>query len=102
MEKQKEQEKVASLLKEAENKKIHKAINNQHFFFTLKKGENDQIFGSIRVEDILSEVKKLGFQLEKKQLLGFAPLNSLGDSEVKIRLGENLIAQVKVTITAEK
>jgi len=102
MEKQKEQEKAASLLKEAENKKIHKVINNQHFFFTLKKGENDQIFGSIRVEDILSEVKKLGFQLEKKQLLDFAPLNSLGDSEVKIRLGENLIAQVKVTITAEK
>ena len=76
-------------------------IYNQHFFFTLKKGENDQVFGSIRVEDILNEVKKLGFQLEKKQLLDFVPLSSLGDNEVKIRLGENLLAQIKITITAK-
>jgi len=102
MEKVKEQEKAAVLLKEAENKKIHQAINNQQFFFTLKKGENNQIFGSVRAEDILTEIKKLGFQLEKKQLLDFSPLNSSGDSLVKIRLSENLLAQIKITITVKK
>ena len=102
MEKVKEQEKAAVLLKEAENKKIHQAINNQQFFFTLKKGENNQIFGSVRTEDILTEIKKLGFQLEKKQLLDFTPLNSSGDSLVKIRLSENLLAQIKITITVKK
>jgi ribosomal protein L9 len=80
MEKVKEQEKAAALLKEAENKKIYQAINNQQFFFTLKKGEGDQIFGSVRAEDILNEVKKLGFQLEKKQLIDFTPLTNLGDN----------------------
>ena|SRR2546421_4246042 len=102
MEKAQEQEKAAALLKEAENKKIYKVINNQHFCFTLKKGENDQIFGSVRAEDILDEVKKLGFQLKKKQLLDFTPLTGLGDNEVKIRLSENLLAQIKIIITAEK
>ena len=100
-EKAQEQEKATKLLKEEENKKIHKAINNQQFFFTLKKGENDQIFGSVRAEDILNEVKKLGFQLEKKQLLDFVPLAEAGDSWVKIRLSENLLAQIKITITTE-
>jgi ribosomal protein L9 len=80
MEKAKEQEKAAVLLKEAENKKIHQAINNQQFFFTLKKGENNQIFGSVRAEDFLNEVKKLGFPFEKKQLLDFTSLSNLGDN----------------------
>lgn len=102
MEKTKEQEKTTALLKEVENKKIYQAINNQQFLFTLKKGENDQSFGSVRAEDILDKVKKLGFQLEKKQLLDFAPLTSLGDNWVRIRLSENLLAQIKITITAEK
>jgi ribosomal protein L9 len=47
--------------------------------FSLRR-DDDKIFGSIRAEDILNDLKQRGFQLEKKQLLDLVPLTSLGDN----------------------
>ena len=47
-------------------------------------------------------MKNLGFQLEKKQLLDFAPLHNLGDNCLEIKLSENLTAQVKIIIIASE
>ncbi|CAJ0896436.1 4026_t:CDS:2 [Entrophospora sp. SA101] len=93
MEKQKQQEHAAALLREEKAKELYEKINNLSLSFTLKKDKNDKVFGSIRTEDILKEMKNLGFQLEKKQLLDFVPLNNLGDNCLKIKLSENLTAQ---------
>lgn len=60
------------------------------------------MLGSVRLEDILNELKNAGFLLKKKQILDFTPLTNLGDNRVKIKLGENLIAQIKITITASE
>ena len=80
MEKKKQQEQVALLLKEEKAKELYEKINNQQFTFTLKKDKNDKIFGSIRTEDIVKEMKNQGFHLEKNQLLDFVPLTNLGDN----------------------
>jgi len=102
MEKRKQQEHAAALLKEEKAKELYEKINNLSLSFTLKKDKNDKVSGSIRAEDILKEMKSLSFHLEKKQLLDFTPLNNLGDNWLKIKLSENLTAQVKIIINASE
>lgn len=99
MEKRKQQEKSAVLLKEKKAQEIYQKINNLQLKFILKRDNNDKVFGSVRAEDILDNLKQQGFQLEKKQLLDLVPLTSLGDNWLKVKLSENLIAQVKIIIT---
>jgi large subunit ribosomal protein L9 len=104
MEKRKQQEHAAALLREEKAKELYEKINNLQLNFTLKKDHkdgNDKVFGSVRAEDILGSLKQQGFSLEKKQLLDFVPLTSLGDNLLKIKLSKDLTAQVKVTITAQ-
>ncbi|RHZ37513.1 50S ribosomal protein L9 [endosymbiont GvMRE of Glomus versiforme] len=102
MEKRKQQEHAAALLREEKAQELYEKINNSTFSFTLKKDKNDKVFGSIRVEDILKEMKNQGFHLEKNQLLDFAPLTNLGENLLKIKLSEKLIAQVKIIIIASE
>ena len=80
MEKQKQQDHAAALLKEEKAKELYEKINNLSLSFTLKKDKNDKVFGSIRAEDVIKEMKNLNFYLEKKQLLDFVPLSDLGDN----------------------
>ncbi|RHZ36998.1 50S ribosomal protein L9 [endosymbiont GvMRE of Glomus versiforme] len=100
MEKRKQQEHSVSLLREEKAKELYEKINNSTLSFSLKKDKNDKVFGSIRAEDILKEMKNQGFHLEKKHLLDFTPLTNLGDNLLKIKLSEKLIAQVKIIIIA--
>jgi len=80
MEERKQQEKAAALLKEEKAQEIYQKINNLQIKFTLKRDNNDKVFGSIRAENILDNLKQQGFQLEKKQLLDFVPLSDLGSN----------------------
>lgn len=102
MEEKKQQEQAAALLKEEKAQEIYQKINNLQLKFTLKKGNNDKVFGSIRAEDILDNLKRQNFQLEKKQLLDFVPLANLGDNLLKLKLSEKLTAQIRITITADE
>jgi len=101
MERRKQQEYAAALLREEKTKELYEKINNLQLNFTLKKDNNDKVFGSVRAEDVLGSLKQQGFPLEKKQLLDFVPLTSLGDNLLKIKLSKGLTAQIKVTITAQ-
>jgi len=103
MERRKQQEHEAVLLREEKAKKLYEKINNLQLNFTLKKDDNnDKVFGSIRIEDVLDSLKQQGFQLEKNQLLDFAPLVNLGDNLLKIKLSKDLTAQIKIMINASK
>jgi len=101
MEKIREQEHKECLLKKARAEKLHQQINNLELSFILKKDSSDKAFGSVRAEDIWKELEKRNLLPEKKQLLDFQPL-TLGDNLVQVKLGDNLIAQVKIKITTEK
>lgn len=81
MEKLKQQEQAAALLKAEKAQEIYQKINNNlQFKFTLRKDKHDKVLGSVRLEDILDELKIAGFPLKKKQLLDFTPLTNLGDN----------------------
>ena len=101
--KKQEAERIQALRKEENAQIVYQQINGLTLSFALKKGDKDQVFGSVRLEEILKELKSRGFSsLEKSQFLDFIPLNKLGDNWLKIRLSENLIASLKIAIIAEE
>jgi len=91
-------EEQKNLLLEEKAHEIYKIINNFTINFTLKKDEKGEPFGSVGFKEILQELEKSGFLLEKSQLLEFHPLNKLGENILRVKLSNNVIATLKIII----
>ena len=98
VEKWKQQKEKENLLAEERAQELYKKIHNFTLAFTLKKDERGEPFGSISLKEILAELEKSDFHLEKKQLLDFHPLNKLGENIVPVKLSNKLIANLRVIV----
>ncbi len=87
-------------LKEEENIKEAKAILEKleklEICIKVKTGSGDRVFGSVSTKQIASDLKKLGFDIEKNKIKLNDNLTSLGFHEVNVELHKQVIAKVKV------
>ena len=70
--------------------------------FPVKAGEQDRVFGSISVKQIISELKNKGFDIDKKSIKIISPINSLGFHNVEIELYKDVVATLKVELQKVK
>jgi ribosomal protein L9 len=98
VERKRAKEEKKNLLLEEKAREIYEKINNFTLNFMLKKDEKGDLFGSVGFKEVLQELEKSGFHLEKNQLLGFHPINKLGENIVKLKLSNNLIADLKIVV----
>ena len=70
--------------------------------FPVKTGEQDRVFGSISVKQIISELKNKGFDIDKKSINIISPINSLGFHNVEIELYKDVVATLKVELQKVK
>ena len=94
----KKSEKRRNQLLKTQAQELAERINNLTLNFTLNKDKKGETFGSVGHREILVELAKLGFRLQKKQLLNFQPLRQVGESLIKAKINSNLITQIKVVI----
>ena len=78
--------------------KIKKEIAALNITFKEKKKKNDQVFGTISSKQINEELKKKGYEIDKKKIMLDHPIDSLGSHNVKIELHKKVIAEIKVTL----
>jgi ribosomal protein L9 len=95
---QKKKEEKKNLLVEEQAQELYQKINNFTLTFPLKKNEKGEPFGSVGFKEILQELEKNGFHLEKSQLVDFHPLHQLGENIVKLKLSSKIIANLKIII----
>ena len=76
-------------------------IDGQEVIITVKIGEEGQLFESITPQKILEGLKKLGFDIKKRQIELQEQIKTLGEFPVKIKLEHNLEAEITVTIIEE-
>ena len=69
--------------------------------FKVKTGNMDQVFGSVSTKQIVTELKKLNFNIDKKQISLENGLTTLGFHEVKIELHKKVSAIIKVELVKE-
>jgi len=67
-----------------------------------KVGKKEELFESISSQKIAEELKKIGIEIEKKQVDLETPIKKLGAYQVKIKFEHNLEAEIKVIISAEE
>ncbi|MCI9233642.1 MAG: 50S ribosomal protein L9 [Bacilli bacterium] len=68
----------------------------------VKTGEQERVFGSVSSKQIVSELKKLGYEIDKKGIEIENGLTSLGVHQIKVILHKKVIATVKIKLVKQK
>lgn len=66
--------------------------------FKVKTGKTDQVFGSISTKAISDELKKNGFDIDKRKIHLDNQISSLGCHEVEIELHKEVLAKIKIQL----
>ena len=69
--------------------------------FTRKVGEQNKLFGSVTSKDVHEQLAAQGYEVERKQVHLPEPLREIGTFEVQVKLHPDVVAKVKVTISAQ-
>lgn len=78
--------------------KIKKELENKTFKFQVKTGSEDKVFGKISTKQIAEELKKNGFNIDKKCIKLNYDLDTLGMSEVEIVLHKKVQFKIKINL----
>ncbi len=85
------------LVKKAKELKLK--LEKLKISFKVKTGDADKVFGTISVKQINSELKKLGYDIDKKIIHINNPISSLGFHNVSIQLHKTVEATLKIELT---
>ena len=81
---------------------VSKKIENINLEINVKIGQNEKMFGSVGISQLIDELKKKEIEIEKNNIKLHSPINELGDHEVVIKLHPEVNAVLKIKVAAEK
>ncbi|MBI4720133.1 MAG: 50S ribosomal protein L9 [Chitinivibrionia bacterium] len=67
----------------------------------VQVGEEDRLYGSVTTMDISNELKRQGFDIEKRQIELEEPIKKLGVYTVPLKLHGDVTAAIKVWVVKE-
>jgi large subunit ribosomal protein L9 len=80
-----------------ESKKIKDEIESKIIKFYVKSN-NGKVFGSISTKQIEDELKKMGYNIDKRKIKIQQPLSSLGVHKVKLELHKKVDAIINIQL----
>ena len=89
-----DEDKLVASLNEIRNK-----LENKELKFKVKTGKQDQVFGTISTKQISDELKKQGFDIDKKKIKTTTNIDTLGVHNVEIELHKKVKFEIKVVLT---
>lgn len=95
---QKNKEELEEQLKIEECEKIKDQIEKLTINIVVKVGNQDRVFGSVSTKQIVSELKKIGYEIDKNKIKIDHPLTSLGTHIVNIELHKKVKANLKINL----
>lgn len=82
-------------------KELKNKLDEVTIEFKVKTGEYDKVFGSISVKQIKEELNKLGYKIDKNQIMLEVPISVLGFHKVEVELYSNIKSNIKVHLIKE-
>ena len=79
-------------------KELAEKLKNKEIIIKVKTGEKDKVFGTVSSKQICEELKKMGFEIDKKKINVTYPLDTLGTHIVKLNLHKKVEGEIKVTL----
>jgi large subunit ribosomal protein L9 len=92
----------ARLAKEkADFQAVAERIQTLRYITPRKVGEHDLLYGSVTSADIAEFLRTKGVEIDKRKILLEEPIKRLGDHEVKIKLHQEVVANLRIMVTKE-
>lgn len=77
---------------------IKKKLENKDITFKVKTGEFDRVFGNVSTKQISDEIKKRGFNIDKKCIKTNSNIDTLGVHKVLIELHKKVSFFINVVL----
>jgi len=78
--------------------KIKKEIENIDIKFKVKTGESDRVFGNISTKQISDELRKKGYNIDKKCIKTSSNIDTLGVHKVLIELHKKVSFYINIVL----
>jgi large subunit ribosomal protein L9 len=59
---------------------------------------SDKLFGAVTNSDVAEELVKMGYNIDRKEIVLEGPIRILGQHKAKVKLGEGLEAEIKISV----
>lgn len=82
----------------AKCEQIKKELEKIEIPIKVKTGEQDKVFGTVSSKQICEELKKRGYEIDKKKIILDHQLNTLGTHNVEIALHKKVKGVIKITL----
>lgn len=82
----------------AERQATLNAVNGKTVSFKLTAGDNDKLFGSVTTADISAALDKMGFSIDRRDIVLDEQIKVLGTHKATVKLGESLEAKIQVSV----
>lgn len=79
--------------------KIKEKLENKIITFKVKTGAQDKVFGKISTKQIQDELKKMGYNIDKKCIKLDTDLDVLGITDVDIIMHKKVSFKIKVNLS---
>ena len=88
---------------EAEMKALAEILDGKEITLKARAGAQERLYGSITVADISAGLEaSLHAAVDKRKIELAEPIHQLGVYDVPIRLGKDILANIKVTVIADE
>lgn len=98
-EKSRKEKQEEELIKTSE--KIKKELEKIIIEFRVKTGEGDRVFGSVSTKQIENELRKKGYDIDKKKINLNNSISSLGVHNVEVVLHKKVTAILRIKLVKE-
>ncbi len=87
----------------AESTELANQIEGKEVILKVRVGAKDRLYGSITSADIAAELESTaGLTIDKRKIELAEPIRQLGSYEVAVRLAQDVIPKIKVTVIAKE
>ena len=82
-------------------KELAKEIEGKNFTVKIKAGQAGKVFGSVTGANVSDALKAAGYDIDKKKVVLAAPIKTLGNYDVDLKLMEGISTKIKITVEGE-
>jgi len=81
--------------------KLFKKLSGVTLEFSQLVGEDDKLFGSVTITDIVEKLAENNIRVEKKNVHLPEPIKTLGENQITIKVGFDFNAEITVVVVAQ-
>ena len=94
------EQKAEEKLKQTQS--LASSVDGQEVVIIVRVGDEGQLFESVNAQKISDELKNMGFEIKKSQIVLDEPIKELGEHPVKLKFDHNLEPEITVIVSEEK